>query len=322
MSKLYMDSSELLASIKLRAAVPLAQISFTDADLLNFATEEIDLKIVPSILSVREEFYVTTETVPLVANQSNYKIPYRAIGGKVRYVYLLTSDGTSRPLAQIGMEFLPDYQATSFSFQEAGFYLQSDELVILPPIQGTVTSSLVMKYYMKPNKVVPMSRGGQITSITERVGNTTLTDIVISTTMPTNFTTGSEVDFIQAKSNHKTKGYDITVQAVSAASRTITINTVDVPSELIVGDFVCTAGETVIPQVPSELQVMVAQAVACRVLEAIGDTQGLANANAKLQEMEVKLLSVIDSRVEAPGRKVKNPNTFIGNSFNRRLRRY
>lgn len=310
MSKLYMDADELLASIKLRGAVPLAQISFQDSDLLNFASEEIDLKIVPSILAVREEFYVTTETIPLVTGQSNYKIPYRAIGGRVRFVYFQGSDGSLQPLAQVAMERLTEYEASNFAQQNSGFFLQNDELIILPPITGTTSGSLVVKYYMKPNKIVETSRGARVTQIS---GNAITVDSV-----PTNITPGSEVDFIQSLPNHRTKGYDVLVSTVPNSS-TITFAS-GVPTDLSVGDYICSAGETVIPQVPSELQVMVAQAVICRVLEAIGDTQGLSNATAKLQEMEAKLLTLIDSRVEAPGRKAVNTNTFIHNR--RRLRRW
>lgn len=314
MSKLYMDSNELLNSIKLRAAVPLAQISFTDSDLLNFATEEIELKVMPSVLAVREEFYVTTETIPLVANQSNYKIPYRAIGGKVRFVYLQSSDTTIQPLAQIAMEHLPNYQQSSFAYQNSGFYLQGDELILLPPITGAVSGNLVIKYYLKPNQVVETSRGAQITQI-----NTTTGDITVDS-VPSNIAAMTEVDFIQSKSNHKTKAYDIMLNAANSTTKVINVNPSDIPSDLEVGDFICSAGETVIPQVPSELQVMVAQAVACRILESIGDTQNLANASAKLQEMEAKLLNVIDSRVEAPSRKIVNTNSFIGGQ--RRIRRW
>lgn len=321
MSKLYMDSDDLLTSIKLRAAVPLAQVSFSDQDLLNFASEEIDLKVVPSILSVREEYYVTTERVPLVANQSAYSIPYRAIGGRVRFVYLESTDGTIHPLAQIAMEHLPDYQVSSFSYRQSGFYLENDKLVLLPPMDNasSATGNLIIKYYMKPNKVVESSRGGQIKSIATNPLVATQTDIEVHDDLPANITASSEVDFIQSKSNHKTKGFDVIVQAIPS-KKILTINTSDLPSDLVVGDFVCSAGESVIPQVPSELQVMVAQAVACRVLEAIGDTQGLANATAKLSEMEVKLLAVVDSRVEAPGKKAVNTNSFINNR--RRVRRW
>lgn len=305
MAKLYMNTSDLLASIKSRAMIPVSQNSFSDTDLLNFATEELNLKLVPSILAVREEFYVTETSLPLVANQSAYKIPYRAIGGKVRFIYMNTGDDRVKPLAQLPMEDLMEYQASSYSCQDAGFYVQNDEIVILPNISGAVNGSVVFKYYLKPNSTVLLSRGAKISEI-----NTTTGEITTET-VPTNITVNSEIDFIGCTGNFKNKGFDIMTSAVSSASRIITVDPSDIPSDLQVGDYICTAGESVIPQVPAELHVMLAQAVACRVLEALGDTQGLTNASAKLAEMEQKLLNVIDGRVEAPGRKITNRNSFF-----------
>jgi hypothetical protein len=296
MAKLSMNSSDLLVSIKSRAMIPTAQNAFSDDDLLNFATEELNLKLVPSILSVREEFYVTTTDVPLVQNQSNYKIPYRSIGGKVRYLYLSTGDA---------IEDIMEYQSATYAYQDAGFYLQNDEIVILPTVSGAVSGSLKFMYYLKPNSVVALDRGAQITDI-----NTTTGELTVDA-VPSNITPGSQVDLIGSTGNFKTKAFDITPSSVNTTSKIITL--ASVPSDLQIGDYVCTAGESVIPQVPAELHVMLAQAVACRVLEALGDTAGLTNANAKLTEMEQKLLSVIDSRVEAPGRKITNRNSFFRN---------
>lgn len=311
MSKLYSNSDELLASIKSRAAVPIAQTSFTDGDLLNFATEEMNIKILPNVLAVREEFYVTEEAIPLVNNQSNYRIPYRALGGKVRYVLIRRNDGTLTPIAQLPPEAIVEYQASSFAYEESGFYLQNDELVILPPIQGVVNGSVLVKYYLKPNAIVSLNRGAKVQSIDFLTG-----DIQVET-IPTNLSAGSQIDFIQASGNFKTLDFDINI--VSASSMIINIAPSDIPTNLSVGDYLCSAGETVIPQIPSELHVMLAQAVACRVLEAIGDTQGLQNASAKLDDMQNKLMNIIDNRVEAPGRKIVNPNSFIrNNKYNRR----
>jgi hypothetical protein len=314
MAKFGFNSSDLITSIKARAAIPLAQSSFSEDDLLNFATEELNLKILPSVLSVREEFYVTEASVPMVSNQSNYKIPYRAVGGKVRFVYLMQSNTQAKPLAQLPMESLVDYKASSFAYQESGFYLQNDEIIILPPISGIVSASLKFKYYLRPNAIVALSRGALITDINTGTG------VITVASVPSNISVTSQVDFIGTTGNFKTKGFDITANVVNTVSKTITVDPASIPSDLAVGDYMCSAGESVIPQIPSELHVMLAQAVACRVLEAIGDTTGLANANAKLAEMEQKLLNVIDNRVEAPGRKVSNRNSFFRN--NRFVRRW
>jgi hypothetical protein len=307
MAKLAMNSSDLLASIKSRALVPTSQITFSDEDLLNFATEEVSLKLVPSILAVREEFYVTEEVQNLVDNQSNYKIPYRSIGNRVRFVYINQSGTQAQPLAQLPIEDIIEYQEDNFSYQNAGFYLQNDEIVIMPPITASANGTIVFKYYLKPNAVVLLSRGAKITAI-----NTTTGEISVET-VPSNISVNSEVDFIGSTGNFKTKAFDIIASGVSSISKIIMVSPGDIPTNLSVGDYICTAGETVIPQVPAELQVMLAQAVACRVLEALDDTVGLQNANAKLAEMEAKLLNVISSRIEAPGRKITNRNSFLRN---------
>jgi len=302
-NKGYYDSTELLASIKKRASIPVSQQTFLDEDLLMFADEEISLKIVPAILSVKEEFYVVTEEIPLQANKLNYPIPYRAIGSKVRQLYLKSGDNLS-PLAQIQMDHLSDSSKTNLSSNYPGFYIQNGDIMFPTGTTLDTSSSLEVRYYFRPNKLVKLNRGAKIQSI-----NFTTGVITINGTVPSNITAGSQVDLIQANPNHKTYNFDITVQSVT--SNTITVAASELPSDLVPGDYVCTSGETVIPQIPSDLHVMLAQAVATRVLEALGDTQGLANATAKLNEMERNLLTVIDSRVESPSRKVVNVNSFL-----------
>lgn len=83
------------------------------------------------------------------------------------------------------------------------------------------------------------------------------------------------------------------------------------PTRLNVGDILALPEETIIPQIPVELHSMLAQRVVMRCLEAIGDTQGLTNATAKLQEMEVKTGSVIDDRVEDAPQKIINRNSTL-----------
>jgi hypothetical protein len=63
---------------------------------------------------------------------------------------------------------------------------------------------------------------------------------------------------------------------------------------------------------------VLAQRVAQRVLEAIGDSEGLNNATAKVAEMENKLSTMLDNRVEGAPRKVVNRALMTGVSRNRR----
>lgn len=308
----FMTSTELLASIKLRAAVPISNITFSDDDLLAFAQEEIELKLLPSILAVKEEFYVTLATIPLVDNQSDYEIPYRAIGNKVRSVFYEQQPGTMLSLAHVPMELINNYTINTFPYQFAGFVLENDHLKLVPRIASGAQGNLLLRYYLRPNTIVKMSRGARIRSIDRTTGVVEVSNGATGLNLvPSNITLNSQIDFIKGKSTNKTYSFDISPVSVNSAGGTITFNPSDIPSELVVGDWICSAGETVIPQVPPELHVMLAQAVACRILESLGDTQGLQNANAKLAEMEQKLLSVIDSRVESPFRKIVITNSIL-----------
>jgi hypothetical protein len=317
----YMTSAELLSSIKLRCAAPISNVTFSDADLLSFADEEIELKLLPSIMAVKEEFYVTLSNIPLVAGQNNYEIPYRAIGNKIRSIFYEQSPGNLISLAHIPVEHMNLYTSNAYPYQFSGFMLENDHIRLLPAIGTGNTGTLVLRYYLRPNSIVAMSRGARIRSIDRTTGVIEVSNgSTGANTVPSNITITGQIDFIKGKSTNKTYSFDIDPASVNASGGTITFATTDIPSELVVGDWICNAGETVIPQVPPELHVMLAQAVACRVLESLGDTQGLQNANQKLAEMETKLLSVIDTRVESPFRKATLSSGLLNRSRYRRRR--
>ena len=72
----YMDTTELLASIKRRANIPDNQNTYTNADLLAMANEELIAHVVPFFMGLHEDHLLFEEDVALVASQSDYKIPY------------------------------------------------------------------------------------------------------------------------------------------------------------------------------------------------------------------------------------------------------
>ena len=82
MSKFY-KSSDIIESAKNRAAIPSHQNTFTDADFLRFANEEMSIGMVPSVLRTREDYFMVTDSVDMDGSTS-YEIPYRAIGNKLR----------------------------------------------------------------------------------------------------------------------------------------------------------------------------------------------------------------------------------------------
>ena len=82
-------------------------------------------------------------------------------------------------------------------------------------------------------------------------------------------------------------------------------------------DIIALATQTNIPQIPSDLHVLLAQRVSARILESIGDTEGLGNANAKIKELEDKTDILIGNRVDDAPKIIKNRHSLLRSGRNR-----
>lgn len=428
-------SNSLINSVKIRAQIPTNQVTFRLDDFLQLANEELVIGIIPTVLQLHEDHYLYEELIPLIDNVSNYAIPYRAMGNKLRDVKFEDNNGSIFELVRIDEDRRTDFGNTTVQTTSGllYYYLQGNEIVLWPRLSGLATGSLLVSYYLRPNALVNENRAGLVTNINRATGAITVEDF------PANFTSSITYDFIMARSPHKIIQFDtptigvssglstvtfgvkqiteITtvadvlgslnntyfflnaaqdsilyyvwyniggagtdpaipgrtgimvanatndtandvatatktaidaagefVTAINANLLTITNNNVGVtsqasdvgltgftittttlgesliPTSLVVGDYVMQSEETIIPQLPTELHVILAQRVACRCLEALGDSQGLSNANTKLQEMEYKTGIIIDNRVEASPMKVVNRTGFLRrNGYNRRF---
>ena len=312
-------ASELIESIKVRAAVPEAQNTFEDEDILRFANEEMDLVLIPAIQNTREEFYVYTEPNLAIPNSNRIKIPYRAIGGKVRDLRLSGSNNTvSAPLDWVAPEQREDYmvETTGMDGQFRGFYIEAGDIVLLPRNGTSNGATLSLSYYLKPNELVVDSKVATIIDVgVDDSGNRT----IYVDQVPDNIQVGSKIDFIEYLPQYKTRGFDIIVVNTNEIANTITISADDVPDNLEVGDYINTATETFVVQAPPELHPMLAQAVACRILEALGFQDQLNAANNKLDRMSKAILNIIETRVESIARKAVNNNTLL-RPYYRRIR--
>jgi hypothetical protein len=299
----YLQSSELIESVQRRANIPSSQVTFTDEDFLGFANEEIQNTIVPLILAMHEEYLVYTATTPLVQGQLAYAIPPRAIGSKLRSLRLSVG-GQLHPMARIQ----PENRGYALDNQ---YYLQNTN-IMLPPtsvLQGT----LVMDYFLRPNQLVMDSHIGIVTAID--AGTITVTGTPDFALVP--------LDILEATGGHRLKGMDITPLTFAPNSvqniTTLTFNPTDLPADIAIGDHLALAGQCMIPQIPDEMHSLIAQRVACRCLESLGDQTGLELANAKLKEIEGRITNLIDNRVESSPKKILNPNGLLRNGRSRRF---
>lgn len=300
----WLDSTDLIASVIRRAHIPESQVTFTDDDILAFANEEMKIGLVPSVLQLHEEFFNKPYQIALTPYQSEYAIPGRPIGQKIRNIFYKDSTGNLKEMARILPENLVFYQMRSAINYPNTFFLSNNNIVLVPEITSGPAGTLVVSIFVRPNELVTSDQVATVQAINLVTGAITVDQI------PSTFGAADTYDFLQLSSGHKTYAEDVTPVAINVIQNTITFVPSQIPQSgvniLQVGDMICLSEQCFIPQLPDELHPVLAQRVACRILEAQGDLQALAAANTKLQEMEIKTGVLIDNRTEGNPQKINN----------------
>ena len=320
-----LKTDALISTSLRRAMIPSDQSTFTCCDITDIMNEEMGIHIVPLVLRAHEEYYVIDEDVCLVACQVEYKIPYRAIGNKLRDVSYVNSSNITQEMTRLSIEDRAAFDNGCYCVTNIAYYVENDNIVLLDELPAT--GKLRMSYYIRPNSVVKNERGAIINTITccSCAGTTTFT----LDTFPTHFTCALCYDFVQGKSPNKILAFDKSPSAVCSSSKTITFTKTDLTKvnlinscvkyvTFAVGDIITQAEETIIPQLPTELQPILPQRVAVKMLEALGDTEGMQNAQKELERMEYNSMTLIDNRIEGSPKKVVSRNSPLRNIMSSR----
>ena len=304
----YLTSNSLIASVKRRAMIPNNQSTFTNADFLALANDEMQIGLVPKIISIHEEYFVWLTTVPLVPNTSRYPIPERAIGGKLRDLFYKDLGGTLHEMTRVSPNDKAYYQTSHLQNRYIAYYIEGNEIVITPAVGANPTGSLLFTYFLRPNELVEESNVAIITAMTANLDGTTTFTV---NKVPTGMSTSTLVDLVQTKPGHRMLKFDITPASI-VGTTSINLTTSDLvnpssePLNISIGDQIAFAGQCIVPMIPTDLHSILAQRVAARCVEALGDQQGLAAANNKLGEMEEKAEKLINNRVDGSPLKVTN----------------
>ncbi len=276
-------SEELVDGIKKRVTVPASQALISDADILAIANTMIRGRMIPLIESLNQEFFVRTSETDVVAGQSEYQIPYRAIGRKLRELKMIDAQDNVRNLALIAIEDAQLYETSTLSI---GFYFKGDKFRLVPNIQSDITpdQTLEMWWYMPPNAMCSVADAALVTSI---AGAT-----VTCTSVPAAVSTATALDFIQGQSGNTI--YDFDIAASSTTSTTVVFASSDaVPTSLTAGDYIAAAGTSpVVNFLPNEAQPLLESYCAQRVCQRIGDFDGarMIDPDITVEEKNLKLL--------------------------------
>jgi hypothetical protein len=287
-------TTALLASIRRRAMLPSASATGTaDADLLAIANEELQSWLVPLLLAAKSRHLIRRYTVSTTAGTAPYRIPSRSILSSVAEVEIVTASGAVRNLALHDLSEKADLSSQNGT--PTGFYLEGQN-VYLTPTPAT-SETLRISYFIRPNELVATSAVATITVI-----NTGTGALTTSATVPGTFSTSQRYDLVTAKSSFESLAIDLTASVASGT--TVTFSAADLPSGLAVGDYICLAEQSPTPQVPADLHSLLSQRVAVKILEALGDFEGMSRAQKALDEMAEAARQTLAPRVDGEARVV------------------
>lgn len=300
MSKV-LTSNELIDSLKRRGMIPENQETFDTDDFLDILNEEMDMYILPYLLSVHEEYLVNSEDQALTTGTIRYAIPYRAIGNKLRGLFFVDDNENETKYTRVSIEDKDDYYVNGAAFygHNSAFFVENNNIVLIED-PSTSSGSLRMYFYLRPSRLVKDSEAGLITGVD------TTTGVISMSNYPTTFATLPLMDFVGKKTPNKIKGYDIQPSSVDSNTKTVTFDTDDLPSDLVVGDYLNLAEESIVPQIPTELHGLLAQKASLTCIEAIGDLESAKLVEAKLDKIQKNIYNLIDNRVESSPQKVRN----------------
>jgi hypothetical protein len=308
-----LTSSKLVESVRTRAMLPNDTSVYTNKQILDAINEQMDTALLPSLLSINEEHLVVTLPVARDASTDRYEIPYRAIGNKLRDVNYTLSNNIYE-LSRVSPEELSDYRTTGNLYYTDAFYLEGNEVVLLKNSRNF--DFLNMLFYLRPNNLVEEKYVAKITNIDVNSGLLTFSNF------PTDFSNLGEFDFVSNITPNKILSWDITPVSADANTKSMIFNSSDIPDKLKVGDYVCFKEETPVPNIPTEYHPILAQLAAIHVLESLGDTEGLSNANRRLDKMMEAVMKLTDNRVEGAPQKIKQRHTtLMQTGFNNKNRR-
>lgn len=289
-------SDDLIASVRDAITLPNSQaIGTDDTRILKYLNQALLAQIVPEIVKLREEYYVTSYRIPLVASTSRYRLPTRAFLNKLRGIYYVASSGQLRYLPAISPDERHLFPSAGVP-APSGYYLEGNDVVLIPSVGTSIEGQLELSFFFRPSDLVLTNDARQVLTVT------TLTVTLAGTAFPTGWNVSSKLDVHSADSGGETRIWDAAL--VTPFTWPTLVFAVPIDGGVLgtkavaVGDWVCLAGEAVIPAIPKEYHPLLIEAAALRILKALGDQPNIQSQAGMLKAGLSGMAEATESRVE------------------------
>lgn len=297
---MFYTSDNLIEAIKRNGSIPTSQRKFSTSDFLAFLNEELELSIVTLLISMNQDYFIEKETTALVANQSEYDFPSRAIGWKAFSVGHLDSAGNYTKLSKINRSQRGMY-GTLEGTTPGAFYVEGTKIITVPEIGASPTGSLQVDFTRIQNRLVSVNSCGLITTVAVVGLNYQITvNTVPSVTGGIDAVSGSNPFNVFARaSTPVVAGFNLTCPIA------------DFERAPIAGDYLCQSGTTPIANIPEDYHAVLAQAATIRCLISMNDAKGLSTAQTSYGRMLESISLKSAQRVDSAPTKIVPKNRIL-----------
>lgn len=292
-------TTAFLDGVKSRIIYPANQELLSSANMLSICSNVLQTKMTKTVKASRQNYMLATSIIPLVANQVFYDVPYRAVvNGCEDIKYLLDDNVTLQDLSYIAVEDLEWYvQGSSYP---SGFYFQADQIGLVPtPLSES--GSIKVWYHRRLSRLCAVADAGQILSIDGA--------IVTVDNAPSTFVAGFAIDFIKSASMPVILEQDVAITNVAGTQ--LTFESDDIPSRLVVGDWVSPAGFTPIIPLMDETFQYFEGLCGVQILNSIGDYEGSARLMEEVKSDQKELESLLEPRIDGEPEKIVNYHSLL-----------
>lgn len=271
-------TTRLIQRVRKRAGLPAWGEDGLDAELLERLNDAQRLYLAALLEGARAEHRQATIDVS-IGSSLRVDIPTRAVAAGIKMIEGVTSSNTRAFLIEVSDR---DFS----SFRSGDFYIEGNQLVFF---RTPTATTLRITYSRRLSELVLTTSVGTITAINTGTGAVTIGSA------PSGFPTSSTAyDFVRAKPHFDILAMD---KAATRSSTTLTFAAADLPTGLVVGDYVCLAGESPVCQAPLELHPLLAQQAAFEYLDDKGD-ETASQAERRRDRLESDAKKLIAERVE------------------------
>lgn len=298
-----MDNTQLLQAIKRAAYLAPAGPQYGDSAIFAEADDVINDFMVPMLVqSSSITFLVHTYVTPVVGGTSRYPIPV-GVGDSIIDLHYQDTNGNIVPIP------ITDSADRSFHSQlsapigpQTAAYIDGDAVVIVPtPSSSASSGSLVMKWPVRPNKLIDPAAALTIVSGTGPVFTVSADPSTLG------MGAGSRVDIIAATSPfmHRAISALVTASTVNTITLSYLTTITDQGFGVNPGDYIAVAGYSPVAQIPLDQHSSLAKLTGARLLRYMGDPRA-DQVEAESLKLFSRVTSLIASRTRKQKQTIKN----------------